>query len=195
MFDELEEIVMAGLKQKRRALLGAALVVSIVALGIGQAVLENKAEAQRAAQGYVLPAVEGEHLIRNNGSIFIKVDPTKGSSSLALGTQQVPVGAGIRVHQHARMDEIFYVVEGAGTVILDDARYAVEKGATVFIPKGAWHGFENPGRELLLVWGVTPPGLEGFFREVASPPGAPPKPPLNLEQLNDVARKHGTQFR
>src|SRR5205809_123177 len=51
--------------------------------------------------GYVLGPTEGEHLIRNAGSIFIKVDPSRGSTNMALGTQQVPIGTGIRV-QHAR---------------------------------------------------------------------------------------------
>ena len=37
------------------------------------------------------------------------------------------------------------------------------------------HGVENPDGELLLLWVVAPPGLEMFFREVASAPGAPPK--------------------
>ena len=77
--------------------------MSIVGLGIGQVVLQNKAEAQRAeAQGYVLSATDGESLIRGGGSILIKVDPSRGSNSVALGTQQVPVGGRIPVHRHAQ---------------------------------------------------------------------------------------------
>jgi quercetin dioxygenase-like cupin family protein len=137
--------------KNRRTILGAALVASIIGLGIGQAVLQNKANAQRAAaQGYMLAAAEGEHLIQRGGSIFIKVAPSKGSDNLALGTQQVPVKGGIPVHQHFQMDEVFYVLEGSGTFILNDAKQAVEKGGTIFVPKGAWHGFENPGNEMLL---------------------------------------------
>jgi hypothetical protein len=55
-------------------------------------------QAQTAAsQGYVLGATEGEHLVhwRGAGNIFIKVGPATGSDDLALGPQQVPVGAGI----------------------------------------------------------------------------------------------------
>ena len=136
---------MIELKKNRRTILGAALVASIVGLGIGQVVLQNKANAQREAQGYMLAATEGEQLIRNGGSILIKVAPSTGSDNLALGTQQVPIRAGIPVHQHAQMDEVFYV-------------------------------------------------LEGFFREVASPPGASPKS-LTREQRDEIARKYGTQFK
>ncbi len=145
-------------------------------------------------QGYVLGPNEGEHLIRNAGSIFIKVGPASGSDCMALGTQQVPVGVGIRVHQHDEADEVLFVLEGAGIGILGDARTPVEKGSAIYIPRGAWHGVENPDSELLLLWVVAPPGLEAFFREVSSAPGAPPRR-LTPEQLNDIARKHGITFK
>ena len=64
-------------------------------------------------RGYVLAPGEGEHLIRNAGSIFIKVDPRRGSHGFALGTQQLPVAAGIRVHQHNEADEVLFVLEVA----------------------------------------------------------------------------------
>jgi hypothetical protein len=54
------------------------------------------------------------------GNIFIKIDPVRGSGNLAMGTQQVPVGAGIPIHRQFEMDEAFYVLEGAGTFALDD---------------------------------------------------------------------------
>ena len=65
----------------------------------------------------------------------------------------------------------------------------------IYIPKGAWHGFENASSELLLLWVVAPPGLDAFFREIASMPGEAPKPSLNLDQLNEIADKYGTSFR
>ena len=147
-----------------------------------------------SAQGYVLGPNEGEHLIRNAGSILIKVGPASGSDGMALGTQQVPVGVGIRVHQHDAADEVLFVLEGAGFGILGDARTPVEKGSALYIPKGAWHGVENPDSELLLLWVVAPPGLELFFREVSSVPGAPPRQ-LTPGQLNEIARKHGIAFK
>ena len=62
------------------------------------------------------------------------------------------------------------------------------------IPKNTWHAFENADCELLLLWVVAPPGLEAFFREIATPPGAPEKS-RTKEQLNTIARKYGTEFR
>jgi quercetin dioxygenase-like cupin family protein len=181
-------------KQIRQTILSTVFFVGMVGAGIVLAILQDKANAQRGVQGYMLAANEGEHLVRNGGSIFIKVAPSRGSDNLALGTQQVPVRAGIPVHQHTEMDEVFYVLEGSGTFILNDSRQTVEKGGTIFIPKGAWHGFENPANEMLLLWAVTPAGLEGFFREVASPPGETPKS-ITRDQRDEIARKYGTQFK
>jgi mannose-6-phosphate isomerase-like protein (cupin superfamily) len=185
---------MIKIKQRHRDIFGTVVVLIVVSLGIGQAVI--KAVAQRAAvQGYVLKAGEGERLVLRGADIFINVAPSKGSDGLAIGTQQVPVGGGIPTHRHAEMDEVFYVAEGNGTAILNDVRLPFEKGATIFIPKGTWHAIETGSKELLLLWAVAPPGLEAYFRERASRPGEPEKQ-LNLQQLNDIARKYGgTEFR
>jgi mannose-6-phosphate isomerase-like protein (cupin superfamily) len=111
-----------------------------------------------------------------------------------MGTQQVQVGVGIPIHRHFQTDEVFYVVEGSGTFILDDASHPIEKGGSIFIPKNAWHGFENADRELLLLWIVAPPGLEALFREVATRPGVPAKS-RTKEQLKEIARKYATEYR
>jgi len=117
-----------------------------------------------STQGYVLGPTEGEQLIRNNGHVYsIKVDPSRGSNNMVLGTQQLPIRSGILVHQHQEADEVLFVLEGTGFGVLGDARMPVEKGSAIYIPKGVWHGVENPDSELLLLWVVAPPGLEAFF--------------------------------
>ena len=143
----------------------------------------------------MLGPTEGEHLVhfRDAGNVFINVGAATGSDNLALGTQQVPVGAGIPIHRHLRMDEAFYVLKGSGIFILNDARYPFEKGATIFIPRNAWHGFANPDHELLLLWIMAPAGLDGFFRDTCNPPGVPPKQ-LTWEQVNEIARKYATEL-
>ena len=160
-------------------------------------------------QGYVLDPGEGEHLVRSGaqaaprgspaaptggGSICIMVDPSRGSSSMSLGTQHLPIGAGIRVHRHLGSDEVLFVLDGVGYGILDDTRAALDKGSCIYIPRGSWHGIENPDSALSLLWVVAPPGLEGLMREVASPVGSPPTP-LTLEQLNEIAQRYGQEFR
>jgi quercetin dioxygenase-like cupin family protein len=183
---------MNALEQKRRSFL-----FGLGGLGMSQVLPQGIIGAEAAArQGYALGAAEGEHLVhfRDQGSIFIKVGSATGSDHLALGTQQVKVGTGIPIHRHFQMDEAFYVMEGRGIFILNDVRHSFEKGGTIFIPKNSWHGFENPDHELLLLWIVSPAGLDGFFHETCAPPGAPPKQ-LTREQINEIARKYATEFR
>lgn len=185
---------MAKVMQSRKVLMWSLYATCLTALGVGQALLDNRAQAQRdSARGYVLSAGEGETLVRPTGNIIVKADPTKGSSGMALGTQHLKPGAGIPVHRHEQ-DEVLIVEEGGGIAILGESRQTVEKGATIFIPKGVWHGMENPALDTQLLWVVTPPGLESFFREISSTPGAPPKP-ITPEQRNEIAKKHGTTFR
>ncbi|HEY1545693.1 MAG TPA: cupin domain-containing protein [Xanthobacteraceae bacterium] len=169
-------------------------VLALAGVGAGRALGQATSATAATPSGYVLGADEGEHLVQRGGNIFIKADPTRGSAGLAMGTQQILPGVGIPIHRHFQMDEAFYVLGGAGTFILDEVRHPIEKGGSIFIPKNAWHGFQNPDHELDLLWMVAPPGLEAFFREVATPPGVAPKPRTKAE-LNEIARKYATEFR
>lgn len=175
-------------EQERRSFL-----FGLGSLGVSQILPQTNPTAHPTApQGYVLGPTEGEHLIhfRDHGNIYIKTS----SANLAFGTQQVMVGTGIPIHRHFHMDEAFYILEGSGIFILNDAPHPFEKGGTIFIPRNSWHGFTNPDHELLLLWIVSPSGLDGFFRDTCNPPGVPPKQ-FTREQLNEIARKYATEFR
>ncbi len=154
----------------------------------------GSAPLQTKTGGFVLQRDEGEVLAVRNGEVVIKVDPSTGSPRLAMGTQTLRPGAGIDVHLHEQEDEILFVQSGAGVGVLGEGRTPVEAGATIFIPHGVWHGVENPEGAVSLVWVVSPPGLESFFRESGSPPGAEPKT-LSREQVDDIRRKHGMRVK
>lgn len=181
----------AFLQDRRSLLLG------LGGLGLGHALLEAAARAEEPiSRGFVLGADEGEQLIhfRDHGRISIKAGSATGSNNLAFGTQQVTIGAGIPTHRHLLMDEAFYVLGGSGVLTLNETSHPIEKGGTAFIPRNSWHGFMNPDHELLLLWMMSPAGLDGFFRETCSPPGAPPKQ-LTREQIQAIARKYATEFK
>lgn len=180
-----------------------ALLFSIGGIGINQLMPQGVAGAQTVGPGgtvvsggYVLGPDGGEHLIhfRDHGQIFIKAGMATGSDNLALGTQQVTLSAGIPIHRHLHADEVFYVLSGSGVFLLNDIEHSFEAGGTIFIPKNAWHGFANPDHELLLLWIMSPAGLDGFFRETCTPPGVPAKQ-LTREQIKQIAQKYGTEFR
>jgi mannose-6-phosphate isomerase-like protein (cupin superfamily) len=44
-----------------------------------------------------------------------------------------------KLHYHARTDEFYYVIDGQGTMILDDEQIEVHKGVVVYVPRGVRH--------------------------------------------------------
>jgi len=182
-------------KAKGKRMLGLTLALAFVLMGIAQALLQDQAEAQTlAAAGYVLGPDEGEALSRGPTTIRVKADPSRGSANMAVGTQLLPKGAGIPPHQHTGSDEVLYILEGSGSALLGEMRSPLQKGSAIFIPKGAWHGAQNPDGEMLVLWIVAPPGLEAMFREASPKPGAQATP-LTREQFLEIARRHGTLFK
>lgn len=59
---------------------------------------------------------------------------------------------GARLHFHRKATELYYVLEGEGSVILDGQEHAVRKGSIVHIPPGVVHGAR--GRMRVLVVGM-----------------------------------------
>ena len=183
---------MDAFEEKRRSFL-----FGLGGLGASRAFPQSLAGTGSAGrEGYVLDPTAGEHLVhfRDRGNILIKVGAATGSDNVAIGTQQVIVGTGIPTHRHFHMDDSFFILEGSGTFILNDVPHRFEKGGSIFIPRNSWHGFANPDHELLLLWMVSPAGLDGFFRDTCTPPGVPPKQ-LTREQMKAIALKYGTEFR
>src|SRR5262249_30180042 len=91
-------------------------------------------------------------------------------------------------HVHAHWDEVIYVLDGGGIVTLNDEQVPLQKGATIFVPKGVWHGFENPDTGLFILWMATSPGQAEFFRAISSPRGEPAKN-LSREQVMAIRQR------
>ncbi len=68
---------------------------------------------------------------------------------------------GAREHYHKRGTELYYVVEGEGTVRLDGTDHPVRKGSLVHIPPGVVHG--AAGRMRVLVVGIPDISQEDAF--------------------------------
>jgi mannose-6-phosphate isomerase-like protein (cupin superfamily) len=156
--------------------------------------LSSSSVPEAARAGYVLAAGEGEVIRRKGNRVTVKVDPKTGSPGMAMGTQALEAGVGIPVHMHEHEDEVLFIHGGRGVAVLGGQKKDVGQGDTVFIPHGVWHGVESRGEVIDLLWIVTPPGLEEFFRETGRPPSAPPKV-LTPAQLEDIGRKHGVRFK
>ena len=59
---------------------------------------------------------------------------------------------GARPHYHRRATELYYVLEGEGTIALDGIAHPIVKGSVVHIPPGVVHGAQ--GRMRVLVVGI-----------------------------------------
>ncbi len=44
-----------------------------------------------------------------------------------------------KLHYHAKTDEFYYVIDGTGTMVLDDERIELHKGVVVYVPRGVKH--------------------------------------------------------
>ncbi len=144
---------------------------------------------------YVLKRNEGEVLTDRQHRInIVKVSPKTGSKSLAMGTQELPTGSRILVHKHERTEEILYISEGHGTLLLEGEPIKVEPDSTVWIPPGTWHGIEADTENMHLIWVVTPPGLDEFMRGISWPIGAQSKE-LTAGEIRALEKKHDSVTR
>ena len=77
---------------------------------------------------------------------------------------------GAREHFHKRATELYYVLDGEGTVRLDGVEHPMRKGSLAHIPPGVVHGAK--GRMRVLVVGI-PDISDGdlFFPEERGPGG------------------------
>ncbi len=44
-----------------------------------------------------------------------------------------------KLHYHERTDEIYYVIDGQGTMVLDDEEIELHQGVVVYVPRGVKH--------------------------------------------------------
>lgn len=99
-------------------------------------------------------------------STLLAGSDTDGGYAITEGT--TPPMGGPPLHRHSREDESFYVLEGEFDFETDGRLYHTGPGASIFLPRGTVHQFQNvgstPGRMLSV---VQPAGLEKFFDELA----------------------------
>ncbi len=68
---------------------------------------------------------------------------------------------GARPHFHKRSTELYYVLDGAGSVLLDGVEHPVQAGSLVHIPPGVVHGAR--GRMRVLVVGIPDIADDDYF--------------------------------
>lgn len=78
---------------------------------------------------------------------------------------------------------------------MDEQHIEIKPGTIVFVPRGVWHGLENTGKEtIVMVFGYSPSGFEGYFRENSTAVGMPAKI-KTAEEYAATEKKYGIIFK
>ncbi|HEX9038779.1 MAG TPA: cupin domain-containing protein [Ktedonobacterales bacterium] len=104
----------------------------------------------------------------NRAAFTLSGDETGGRYSLTEFTMAPPPAPGPPPHIHEDADEAIYVLEGMLEMTVGDQRLTGSAGAVMLVPKGTLHALANAGSgptRFLII--LSPPGYEGFWREMA----------------------------
>ena len=118
-----------------------------------------------------------------------------GNETMSLCKELIAPGQGIPPHKHLNEDELIFIHQGQGTLILNDQEFPVKEGSAALVPKGTWHQLTNTGMETLnMVFSYSPAGFEGYFRELGSPVGTPWQP-KTTEEFATLDKKWGIVYK
>jgi quercetin dioxygenase-like cupin family protein len=71
----------------------------------------------------------------------------------------------VEVHSHAVQSQIYYVLEGEGTLTLGEEVRIMKPHDYVLVPPGLTHGISNQGLEALVFFVITTPARDSLGQE------------------------------
>ena len=108
-------------------------------------------------------------------------------NTLSMGYQTVAVGGRIREHSHGEQVELQVCFSGRGHVNVDGERHELTPGTACFLGYDVKHEIVNDGEEeLVMMWVISPAGLEDFFRTIGRSRTAGEATPQPFERPRDV---------
>jgi quercetin dioxygenase-like cupin family protein len=115
-----------------------------------------------------------------------------------MGYQTVAPGGRIREHSHGDQVELQICFRGRGRVVVEGASHPLVPGTACFLGHDVRHEILNESdEELVLLWVVSPPGLEHFFEAIGRPrrPGDPtPAPFARPADVVAIQRSAGLDY-
>jgi mannose-6-phosphate isomerase-like protein (cupin superfamily) len=95
---------------------------------------------------------------------FAVYDPERMGKSTLFQSDRLLVGLNSfepcqehRLHGHAGMDKVYYVLTGHGVFLLQGREEPMAAGMMLIAPEGVLHGIRNTGDERLLVMAILAP--------------------------------------
>lgn len=97
-----------------------------------------------------------------------------GAKHCTMAVIEVQPGQTVRpAHSHPNGEEVIYIIQGSGRVMIEGVVEPVKAGCAVLFPQGDIHMLQNSGNELMKVACFFAPstGLDNykFFEEVGFP--------------------------
>ena len=110
-----------------------------------------------------------------------------GFGMLSMGYQTIAPGGRVRQHSHGDQIELQICFRGRGRVVVDGVSHPLVPGTACFLGYDVKHEIINEGSDdLVMIWVVTPPGLEKFFQAIGRPREAGASAPAPFERPLDV---------
>jgi quercetin dioxygenase-like cupin family protein len=119
-------------------------------------------------------------------------DPTlyparTGFGALSMGYQTIAPGGRVREHSHGDQVELQICFRGQGHVVVDGVAHLLVPGTACLLGYDVKHEIVNDGgEELVMLWVITPPGLEDFFAAIGRPRTAGEPAPAPFARPQDV---------
>jgi mannose-6-phosphate isomerase-like protein (cupin superfamily) len=85
----------------------------------------------------------GGEIVKDNETYLLKDNKTL--KNLVLSSTELFVGRSTRGHSHPGQEEVYFFVNGNGTMIVGEQRFSVSAGDVVLIPDGEFHQVINDG--------------------------------------------------
>ncbi len=83
------------------------------------------------------------------------------SDDLSVIQERVPAGSGEVTHLHRRAHQFFFILEGEGTMVLDEEEVTLAKGSGMEIRPGVRHRFCNRTSDDVVFLVVSAPPSHG----------------------------------
>jgi len=68
-------------------------------------------------------------------------------------------------HHHKQTTEVYYILEGTGTIELNDQQYSIQPGDTIWIHPGTWHAVRSEAGLRTIVVAIPPFQAEDEYLE------------------------------
>ncbi len=147
--------------------------------------------SDNSSNGFILKKDEGIEINFRGTKMTVKVSKTDSENRYTIMEMIHPPNIGPALHTHPLAPEAYYVIDGEYSIRCGNKTHLAHRGDFVFIPKDIHHNYRSgPKGGKVLV--ISPPGLEGYFKEVADILYTQNTMSWKVEE--EIANRYGQEF-